>query len=289
MQSETVKHLYIGSAIAIILVIVLIAQTTFKKKINYSADAKIAIKTSKGLIKMNSQYIADELARLAAELDKHNGFERTGRHYKLIEEVMRNIREFIKRNPKNDLTKRDLQTQIIHKALSDWAHIDSQANGYNTIMDFDSLDHGTDSDRFEYMLKHVDVLIEMLKRDICDDGVIDLVGLEKLLHMLDLDITNSVSGNYETPLGQEIGHKYDPYIIPRLSLFETQQTQIEGMGSRESILKPRSEKRDTILGIQNARNAQQRSQMFRENRQYGIDNYTDEDLLYEPTYEQQAL
>jgi hypothetical protein len=57
----------------------------------------------------------------------------------------------------------------------------------------------------------------------------------------------------------------------------------------------RNETRDNFdkhysLGPQNIRDAQQRSQMFRENRQVlGTSHYVDEDLLFEPTYNSVAL
>jgi hypothetical protein len=185
----------------------------------------------------------------------------------------------------------DIRADIIHRSLADYTSLDRhQADAaYNTIMDFDEFEHGSDEKRFDYMLKHIEILIAMLKQDVCTDGLIDLNLMEDLLRKLDEDL--STNGEYyQTPIGQAHASKYDPYIIPRLSLFESQSTQIEGF-SLETKPKPRyEEKFDRIIGAQNARNAQQRSQMFEKNRKLlGTVHYNDEELLYSPTYAQLAL
>jgi hypothetical protein len=61
--------------------------------------------------------------------------------------------------------------------------------------------------------------------------------------------------------------------------------------SAETIHKSNhKDKHNLILGAQNVRNAQQRSQLYRENRIIlGDKHYIDEDLLYRPTYKSLAL
>jgi len=292
MDKQNAQYIYIASAVVILLIIVIIAQLMRKSRLVYTEMANIAVKTSKGLIKLRADKIAYELEKIVAELNRHKGFERTGARYQQIDELIDNLKLYIESNPGVDLNKQELRMNIIHRAMSDMATFDRhiQDAAYKTITDYDELEQGTDVERFDYMLKNVNIVIDMLKHNICENGVVDLYSLENLLHLLDVDLSNSETGYFETPLGQEIGNKYDPYMIPRLALFESQQSQIEGF-SRETDVKPHHpEKTDLILGAQNARNAQMRSQLFRENRQMlGTKQYNDEDLLYIPTYHQLAL
>lgn len=257
-----------------------------KASIQYDLNANIAVKTSRGLIKLNQFTLSKELSKLHAELSRHNSTRTT--KYKLqIDELIDDLNTLIRRNPTVDLSTGDERGDIIERVMSDAITHDQQIQqtNYNTILSHDDLEHGTDSDRFDYLLKHIDILQHMTGSSICYDGVCDLIGLENLLRMLDLDLSNSTTGNYETPIGQEIKNHNDPMIIPRLSLFYSKNTQLEGM-SVESVLrsKPRTaelQPNHMIVGAQNARNAQQRSQMFESNRRTlgNKTNYMDDDLL----------
>lgn len=141
----------------------------------------------------------------------------------------------------------------------------------------------------------------MLKRDVCDGGLLDITALESILRKLDDDLTQGATfdhstgfysdSKYMTAYGSELLSRSDPYAIPRLPLFASRASHLEGF-SVESQIRGLPEKDDKhySLGPQNARNAQHRSQMFRVNRQkIGLDHYVDEDLLFEPTYESVAL
>ena len=54
LDYQGAKYVYIGSAVVIVLVLCLIARAMHKSHKNYSEQEKIAVKTSKGLIKMNN-------------------------------------------------------------------------------------------------------------------------------------------------------------------------------------------------------------------------------------------
>lgn len=304
LDYQGAKYVYIGSAVVIVLVLCLIARAMYKSHKNYSEQEKIAVKTSKGLIKMNAQSLANELAKLQAELSRHEGYERTSKFDIEINQVLEHIKQFIQQNPHDkDVCKGEMKASIMHNALADriTQHHTDQHLAHATILTHDDLEYSSDSLLFDYLLRNIDVLIHMLQRDICDGGLIDITALEEVLRKLDADLTSGAefdksTGEYSdsrfmTEYGQELLARYDPYAIPRLPLFASQASQIEGFSVVSQIRGlPTKDDVNYSLGPQNARNAQQRSQMFRENRQkIGLIHYNDEDLLFNPTYSELAL
>ncbi len=298
------KTIYIVSGVVIILIITLLAQSIYKSHKKYNDGRLIAVRTSRGLIKMNATSIADELAKIQAELSRHEGLERTSKFDIQITNVLDHIKQFIKDNPHNlDVCKGDIKASILNNAMNDriTIHNTDQHLAHAAILSHDDLEYGPDSLRFDYLLRNVDILVHMLKRDVCDGGVIDMTALENLLRTLDADLTQNAefdlsTGQYSesrfmTDYGKDLATRHDPYAIPRLSLFASNASHIEGF-SMESQARglPAHDDKHYSLGPQNARNAQQRSQMFRENRQkIGLHHYVDEDLLFKPTYNSMAL
>jgi hypothetical protein len=281
-----------------------VAKLVSKTSKKYGSDEKIAIKTSKGLIKMNANSVAAELSKLRANLGLHEGYERTSKFDKEIDRVLAHVKQFIEQNPHDkDVCKGEIKASILDNAMADRItphHID-QHIAHATVLSHDDLEYGSDSLRFDYLLKNIDVLIHMLQRDVCDGGLIDIHALEELLRKLDADLTagsdfDKSTGEYTdsrftTDFGREIAARFDPYAIPRLSLFSSQSSQIEGFSTEAQVREyPQLPDKHYSLGPQNIRDAQQRSQMFRENRQVlGTSHYVDEDLLFEPTYNSVAL
>ena len=304
LDYQGAKYVYIGSAVVIVLVLCLIVRAVYKSHKNYSKQEKIAVKTSKGLIKMNAQSLANELAKLQAELSRHEGYERTSKFDIEINQVLEHVKQFIQQNPHDkDVCKGEMKASIMHNALADriTQHHTDQHLAHATILAHDDLEYGSDSLLFDYLLRNIDVLIHMLQRDICDGGLIDITALGEVLKKLDADLTSGAefdksTGEYSdsrfvTEYGQELAVRHDPYAIPKLPLFASQASQIEGFSVVSQIRGlPTKDDVNYSLGPQNARNAQQRSQMFRENRQkIGLIHYNDEDLLFNPTYSKLAL
>ncbi len=291
-QKET-THIYVGSAIFIILIIFLISGAVSKSTAPYKQGEKIAVKTSKGLIKMNAESIADELARVRAELSKHEGHNYTSNHSLEIQSIVDHIRQFIKNNPRDaDVCKGDIKASVIENAMNDRITPDVawQSAAHDTILSH--IDHVSDEQLFEYLLKNIDITIHLLQRDVCDNGLLDLESLESILRKLDAEIyqdPDSYDFDKSQPILSDISSRYDPYAIPKLSLFASQATQLEGFSTVSQIRGYPGV--DAIsLGPYQIRNAQQRSQMFRENRQkMGVEHYIDEDLLFTPTYNTLAL
>ncbi len=304
LDYQGAKHVYIVSGIIIVLVLAALACSVYKSHKNYAANELIAVKTSRGLIKMNAQSIAEELARIRAELARHEGYERTSKFDIEINQVLDHVKQFIEQNPHSkDVCKGESKASIIHNAMADRItqhHVD-QHLAHATILSHDDLEYGSDSLRFDYFLRHIDILIHMLKRDVCDGGLLDITALEGILRTLDKDLTKGAEfdqstgeysdSRYMTDYGRELSIRADPYAIPRLPLFASRASHLEGF-SVESQIRGIPDKDDPnyTLGPQNARNAQHRSQMFRVNRQkIGLKHYVDEDLLFEPNYDSMAL
>lgn len=301
---SSAKTVYVASGIIIVLVLVLLARSIYKSHKRYTAGERVAVKTSRGLIKMNAQSIADELAKLQAELSKHEGYERTSKFDIQITNVVDHIKQFIEQNPHDkDMCKGEIKANILDNAMADRItpfHTD-QHLAHATILSHDDLEYGSDSLRFDYLLRNIDILIHMLKRDVCDGGMIDITVLEDLLRALDADLTQNAEfdrttgeygeSNFTSDIGKELAVRNDPYAIPRLSLFAADASHLEGFSVESQIRGvPTQDDVHYSLGPQNVRNAQQRSQMFRENRQkIGLNHYVDEDLLFTPTYDSMAL
>lgn len=296
LDSEEVCYSYIISGVVIVLVLLLVVGSVYKTFYQYEKDAKIAVRTSRGLIKMNAHALAEELAKIQAELSKHEGYERTTKFDEQIDQVVAQIKEFINKNPSDrTLCKLEAKSDIIDKAMGERLNPNKhdQHAAHQTVIDHDELSHGPDSLKFDFLLKNIDVLIGMLNRDVCDGGLVNVYELEQLLRALDLDLTNGaeyvIEPNFSPGYGEEIAARHDPYMIPRLSLFAAAPSQIEGM-SVESQHRPIVNQPNYSLGPQNIRDMQQRSQMFRVNRQaLGTKQYIDEDLLLDSSYKKMAV
>lgn len=293
VDKKEVSISYLVTAVVLVLIILLISQLYYDYGLEYDANAKIAIKTSRGLIKLRNDQIAEELARVKAELElqKHKS-EKIGRHTDHIDEVIKNIKQLIKRNPERKLCDAEINADIVNKAMSDSINPNSStwSNAYQSIADFEESSYGTDEDKFVYMLQNLDVLINMLRNDTCSDGMLDLEKLHNLLHDLDEGITIK----HVTPITNKYITPYDPYFTHKLGPFQTVQSQTEGLSNApvneiDDEMIPRDSVK-TMLGPYRLRNLSQRSQMYQDNIQIlGTKQYNDEDLLQKPTYEQLAL
>ncbi len=291
LNQTTTNYLYIGSGVIIVLMVFLLAQMMQRRSLSYSADHIISVRTSRGLIKANQEITSRKIEEIANKLKLHNRRERVGKFRPLIGAAISKIKKFIQDNPKNDLCRSDIRADIIQRSLSDLVSPDDiQKNiAYNIILDHDEIDNYSDEQMFAYLLKNLDILIQMLQHKICEDGIIDIVELEDILNLLDEDLMHN--GRFESPIGQEIGNTYDMYRQPRTPIFIRDSTQLEPFISYEQ----RSHTSDLdFKGLLKSKNNvklnQVRSESFRSsNNLTGQGHFSDEELLLEPTYDSQAL
>jgi hypothetical protein len=297
LDSQRIKNIYMASIAVITVVIILLAISVSKSQKKYETGKLIAVKTSRGLIKMNATEVAKELSNIYANLSRHSGYDRTSKYDIEINAILDHVKIFIEKNPQTKNPKAiDKKVRIINKTSIDKIN---SANAYDSVMSHVDIEAQDNLIQLDNLLQHMDILIQMLQQDICDCGLLDITAFKNIEHKLDadiadqiIDIDRTIDGTLNDPtLATEVVARADPYIIPRLPLFATQQSQIEGLKVEAQIRKPPIVNESQYLrGPQNIRNAQQRSQMFRENsKKLGTTHYIDEDLLFTPTYDSMAL
>ncbi len=289
LDSKEIKNIYVATTTIIIVVILLLALAAYKSETNYDNNRLIAIKSSRGLIKMNADALTDHLSTIHADLSRHSKYERVDQAEAAA--LLDHIKTFINKNP---------QTQEIHKCEKKAKILSDILNGPQDADDKDDNDDNDedDLDTFDQLLLHIEAVIKMLKHDICDCGLLDVLLLEKLATKLDNGATvdnydNSVLFNdpdLEGELSTELVARADAYSLPKLPPFASQINQLEGFSVESQIRGAPVVGSCKLQGPQHMRNAQQRSQLFRDNvKKMGIKHYMDEDLLFTPTYDSMAL
>jgi hypothetical protein len=271
-----VKYLYILTACVIVVILVLTIGL-FKNKPKPVIGYNLAVKTSRGLIRMNNQMLSEELAALYAHLQKYEGRRQADSFAPVISDVVDNLRIFIKQNPGTDLCKAEVKADIMQSALESSATYDiyKQQKMYKTIIEEDEHSYYTDKQMFAYMLKHIEILIKLLHSEVCDDGVFDLDKLEKLLHYMDQDLY--VHGLLNKSIYTEIGSNIDIHkpaqgraLHPKSEL---NFTSIENEGSRRF----RSLSSSTPMMLNDK--LQERSELFNNDIKRSTSMYVDDETL----------
>jgi hypothetical protein len=281
--TKETKKIYIVTGVLFVLFIILIVQITKKSQFAYDKNAKIAVKTSRGIIKMHSSNIVEELSRLRADLSKHEGYSRTNKYEIEINNTLEHIKEIIQKN-KDGYTRRDIEllATINNRGDEPSKHrgiLTDFDNEPDDIIDFDAI-------RLDHLIKNLDILISMLRFDLCHAGLIDFTMLEHIVLLLDVDLTDSLNytNDYTADYLVDIHYDHARYIpdnnqqgVPRLALSAYSVSHAtDSFDGLENQIKT------SILPTVNlsSRNMQQGSQMFRINTQtLGDKHYSDDNLL----------
>lgn len=273
MDKSSTINVYILGAIIVVLVVILIVQYNHKRRFNSDNKKTIAVKTTQGVIKIDKEFLIDELNKLYAELDKHRGFERSGKYTTLYTMQITTLKEFIKRNPKNGLNDNLHNTVdrsiVVDNALAEYTKIDSNVHTtvYKTILDdahdnADIVDNQDKADKFEVMLMLINIVIQMLRNDVCDNGVIDYNSMHEILQRLDQDLTQ-YSVNNPVKFNQEIGSQYPIKATQRIAYTDSETTQVYGEAIETGIRNNNYlQQIDPIKDIKNMRTMQQGSQLY---------------------------
>jgi hypothetical protein len=279
VDSPNTKNLYIAGAVGIVLVLLIIIQLSRRQVYNYAVTHDIAVKTSQGLIKMNTKMLADKLILINANLQKFKNTSVPVVYSPVIKKAMANLTQFINDNPGVDLCKANIKADIVHQALSDSVTYDEDAQSlaYKTIVETDEVSHLDDKSQFNYFLANLHILIGMLHKEVCTDGMLDLDQLEKLLDFMEKDL--EFDGQFDRSIGNETGNEFNRHSLKRMPLFIKEQGQLEGFDSIENYRKaPRK-----VAGNPNMllhKKLQDRSEFFRNNdRTLGTGLVSDEELL----------
>jgi hypothetical protein len=219
LNQDTTKYLYIGSALIIIMIVFLLTQIIRKKQRVYKNDQILSVITSRGLIMADQNNTKNKLIELSNGLKLHAKRVRVGKFRPLIENAIGKLQHFINNNPKHNVCMNDDRANLIHRSMADLVSVDNlQKNtAYNTVLDSDEETYYSDEQMYEYLLKNLEILIELLHGGICDSGVIDISELEKILNLLEDDLMHN--GKFESLAGNELRNNYDAYKNPNAPIF----------------------------------------------------------------------
>jgi hypothetical protein len=203
----------------------------------------------------------------------------------MILDAIKNIKSFILKNPHIDICNLEKRLPVVNQALDNSITSEKyqQLAAYKTILEDDEEQYLLKDDPalFEHLLKNIDLLIEILHREVCRDGVINLDLLENLLRLMQKDLIED--NKFDKTLGSNIGNKKDPYDLPeRENPFFLTINKLEGF-SRESINRSSFDNEYYDLKQKNPSidsKKQERSEEFTSpNNNYGAPLVTEDNLL----------
>lgn len=242
MSNNKVIYLYIGAAICTVLILLLIIQVYTRDNDQKERKYTILVDTNIGLISMDTKTAARELSdirnKIAANIAGANS--KCPELMGLIDQAMVDLREFIRRNPGVDesLCKLNIRADILGEKMADTVHPNPLAWGesYRTLIDME-VEEKDPLVRFKYLIKNMDITIDMLNGQVCDYGRINLVRLQAILKKLAESIcVNGSDYEYEIVPGVPLIRDPKPlkeYPIELPIYMQTQHT-IEPMTAREN-------------------------------------------------------
>jgi hypothetical protein len=185
------EYLYIGSGVIIVLLLLLLAQSYIrrnKRNTNPHGRYEIMVDTPKGLIKSNNEQTTLELEIIRDKLlnTKHLATDRCNKLTYLISESMKNLVNFIQENPKMNseaLCKLELRSSIVNQIMENTIEPGLEwESEYKTLLDWEETERrmvSNTSDRLTFLVKNLDIVIAMMRSDVCDYGRINLMTLNK--------------------------------------------------------------------------------------------------------------
>jgi hypothetical protein len=213
---QDTSYVYIGGAIVVILVILLIIQNYKGAVISHKHPNTftILVETDSGLIRRDNQTVANELVEIKRDIGSKRSTNLCGKNRKLINEAIANLGKFIKQNPSNVdmLCSSELKADIVQQALTDanTPFSNVRKNKYDTILSEDVADYTTDPvEQMNYLLSHLDITIRLLRSEVCDTGVIDLVKLRKIL----LTLNDAVCKYGASNAREETAYESNPHML----------------------------------------------------------------------------
>jgi hypothetical protein len=206
MSSEKVSYLYFGSTIIVVLILLLFVQL-YKRKdvqpIEVLKKYQIVIDTPKGLIRSSNIRAAHELSIVRDQLIKK--VQSTPNScltlVPLIQKSITNLFKFINENPRINseaLCKFELRSDLVTQAMNDSVTpraLDWEST-YKTIVEWEEKENDMKINprgRLVYLIKNIDIVVAMLRNDICDYGRINLTKLYEILTELNTQLCKNGS------------------------------------------------------------------------------------------------
>ena len=254
--NDKITSLYIGSALAIVLVLVLVIQL-FKqdRKLKRDSDKRysILVDTPKGLVKVDNSALAIELERIKKLLTVNiaGATDRCADLTPMLNTSIRNLAEFIQENPtmnEEALCGLELRAELINSYMVDSIKPDERdyATSYKSITDWEEYERdmpANANERLKFLIGNLDVAIQLLRNDVCNNGRLSLTRLYDLLLRMNEQIC--IDGSMSDPniqYGNPPFNRYDR--PPRLPDLVKSSHTVEPFESREVVPRHRPEKND---------------------------------------------
>jgi hypothetical protein len=212
--------MYYGTVVIIVLLLLLFVQI-YKRRDPIANEItrrnNITVDTPKGLVRADRQKIAEELKKVRDKIiSKKSSIDGNCHEINyLIKKSITNLDKFIKENPGRDgvLCRLELRNDIVYQSMEDSInpHPLVWEEKYKTILEHEEDEREMKVDpvkRLVYLIKNIDIVIRMLRYDICDYGRIDLTKLYKILSGINQKIcktkpmyiaTNNIDFEYKKP------------------------------------------------------------------------------------------
>lgn len=263
------NYIYVNTAIIIVIIIFIVGLYKYWEEPNIENESydvnEVYIKCNNGLYRKNNIDIANMLRKINVQLSSHNNLDRVNKYINKINKLNIHLKHFIDINPKKYNNSSD-KAFIIDTVMKDNVKYNMKdINNRSKQLLSDDLE--SDNHPFELLLIYINIIINMLDNEICDNGVLNFTSIEQLT--TDLNVDSGVCDiNPELNISQsDDNHK----------IFDSQMTQIKGNSFSNQI---RSFPKEIEYNNYN-KDYSQRSQLFRESIvKLGDSHYNDEDLLY---------
>lgn len=234
--------LYFGAAFAIVLIILAIAKSyvTTHRRI---PDVSIRYRTH---YNKSTSEIASDLEEIKSMLL----VSAPGANVNMtddIDDAISSLNKFIQENPRLNsqaLCALEMHTDIINTELIDSVtpDVSSYSKSYNSILDFDEEERDMHMDpraHLNYLIKNINIAIKLLRKNVCNNGYLDLSKLRNILYKLNAQVSHKGSMHYGN---KYIGYNTDPYTRydkpPSVPLFASIMSTVEPFESRPSRITP---------------------------------------------------
>lgn len=261
---------YLGSALVIVLILIIIVQLVKRRSFNKDLESDdiytILVKTDKGVIKLDNKSLIGTLDRIKDNLKKSiNGATENRQDLKpAIKKAIQNLAEFIKENPSMNsaaLCSLELRADLIDNYMRNSVVPDSQdyIKSYEMLLNWENNERlmaMEPRELLKFLINNLNVAIDMLKYNVCDQGHLNIEALYEILMKLNDQINNSAllhtPGSYVT-YSPDPANKYDrPPMIP---LIVKDIHSIQPFESRETRHRTRAPKGSfSKLNIMEAKN-----------------------------------
>lgn len=189
MQNKQVTYAYCGTAIVIVLVLLLLMQVFSRNNTLSPVGPKhsILVDTPKGLISADKDQVAKQLKIMRNKIVRDTTkLDACDELKPAIDQAVNNLQQFIKNNPGAELCEATEQADKIHQAMQDSIDPDpvEWQGSYATILEWENYEHAirkNPKERLKYLINNLDIVIRMMHTKVCQFGKLDLLKLRQIM------------------------------------------------------------------------------------------------------------